>query len=154
MDYEGMSAVDYTGRLLVATPALRDPNFVRTVVLILDHDSDGTLGVVINRPTEMPVTSVLASWNDFVCPPDVLFQGGPVSTNSALGLAEVTVGVPDEPVGWRRLYGRLGLIDLDTPPELVSGGVGSIRVFSGFSGWPAGPPARGIGEGGWNVVEP
>lgn len=148
-----MSGVDYTGRLLVATPSLRDPNFVRTVVLILDHDGDGTLGVVINRPTEMPVTSVLAPWNDFVVQPDVLFQGGPVSTNSALGLAEVAVGVPGEPVGWRRLYGRLGLVDLDAPPELLEGGVGSMRVFAGYSGWSPGQLQREIDDGGWYVVD-
>lgn len=148
-----MSTADYTGRLLVATPSLRDPNFVRTVVLVLDHDGEGTLGVVVNRPTDMPVTSVLAPWDDLVCEPDVLFQGGPVSTSSALALAELPVDAPDEPVGWRRLHGRLGLVDLDAPPELLMGGVGSMRVFAGYSGWSPGQLDAEIERGGWYVVE-
>ena len=45
----------YTGHLLVAMPTLRDPHFERTVVFILAHESDGALGVVLNRPSEVPV---------------------------------------------------------------------------------------------------
>ncbi|WP_020576059.1 YqgE/AlgH family protein [Actinopolymorpha alba] len=148
-----MSRVSYTGQLLVATPALRDPNFTRTVVLILDHDGDGALGVVVNRPTELPVTSVLAPWNDLVCEPDVLFQGGPVATDSALALAEVPAEVDAEPLGWRRLYGRLGLVDLDAPPELLAGGVRGMRVFAGYSGWSPGQLEAEVKDGGWYVVE-
>lgn len=149
-----MSGVDYTGQLLVAKPSLRDPNFVHSVVLVLDHDENGTLGVVINRPTETPVTSVLAGWTEFVSEPDVLFQGGPVSKNSALGLAEVAVsGGSGEVVGWRRLYGRIGLVDLDTPPELLAGGVGPMRVFAGYAGWSSGQLDEEVAAGSWGVVD-
>ena len=55
-------AVSLAGRLLVATPALTDPNFDRAVVLLLDHDEEGTLGVVLNRPTPVEVESVLECW--------------------------------------------------------------------------------------------
>jgi putative transcriptional regulator len=142
-----------TGQLLVAAPALRDPNFARSVVLLLDHDGDGALGVVVNRPTELTVTSVLAPWNDLVCQPGVLFQGGPVATDSALGLAELPAGIDGEPLGWRKLYGRIGLIDLDTPPEVVAGGVGAVRVFAGYSGWSPGQLESEIEDGGWYVVD-
>jgi len=148
-----MAVASYTGQLLVATPVLRDPNFARSVVLILDHDADGALGVVVNRPTELPVTSVLAPLNELVCQPDVLFQGGPVATDSALGLAEVPDGVEDEPVGWRRLHGRLGLVDLDTPPELLAGGLRGLRVFAGYSGWSPGQLEIEVKDGGWYVVD-
>lgn len=145
-----MNGVALTGRLLVATPMLRDPNFVRTVILVLDHDGDGTLGVVVNRPTELPVTSVLAPWTEFVSEPDVLFEGGPVATDSALALAEVPKGA--EPLGWRRLYGRLGLVDLDAPPELLTG-LHGMRVFAGYSGWSPGQLESEITDGGWYVVD-
>lgn len=150
-----MTGEPRTGMLLVATPKVSDPNFERAVVLILDHDEDGTLGVVVNRPTEMSVTSVLEPWTDFVSAPDVLFQGGPVAKNSALALAELPAGTSDEesPLGWRKLYGRLGLIDLDAPPELVAGGLGSMRVFAGYSGWSPGMLEREIADGGWYVVD-
>ena len=63
-----MSDTELTGRLLVATPLLVDPNFDRTVVLVLDHDTDGTLGVVINRPTTVPVHEVLPAWSELAGP--------------------------------------------------------------------------------------
>ena len=72
--------------LLVATPVLLDPNFVETVVLLLDVDDDGALGVVLNRPSAIPVDAVLAGWGDVVAEPEVLFQGGPVSTQGALAV--------------------------------------------------------------------
>src|SRR5882757_1960282 len=76
------------GRLLIATGGLADPNFSRTVVLLLDHDSTGTLGVVLNRPTTLDVAEALPSWAGLVGPPPpVLFQGGPVGLDSALALA-------------------------------------------------------------------
>ena len=79
-----------TGRLLVATPALADPNFDRAVVLLLDHDEEGTLGVVLNRPT--PVgrrRRAGVAGRALAGAPRVVFQGGPVSLDSALGLAVV-----------------------------------------------------------------
>ncbi len=75
------------GRLLVATPQLLDPHFDHTVVLLLDHDDDGTLGVVLNRPTGVGVVTVLSEWSDLVDGPPVLFEGGPVSPDAALALA-------------------------------------------------------------------
>ena len=76
------------GRLLVATPLLGDPNFRRTVILIVeDEPEEGTLGVVLNRPTDVPVGQVLETWTELVTGPSVVFRGGPVSPNSALALA-------------------------------------------------------------------
>ncbi|MEV0496894.1 YqgE/AlgH family protein, partial [Streptomyces spectabilis] len=78
-----------TGRLLVATPALSDPNFDRAVVLLLDHDEEGSLGVVLNRPTPVGVGDILEGWGDLAGAPGVVFQGGPVSLDSALGVAVI-----------------------------------------------------------------
>src|ERR1700743_2811588 len=83
----GVMEEDLLGRLLVATPLLGDPNFRRTVVLIVeDEPEEGTLGVVMNRPTEVPVDQVLESWTDLVTGPSVVFRGGPVAPHSALAL--------------------------------------------------------------------
>ena len=65
------------GQLLVATPMLLDPNFAETVVLLLDADDNGALGVVLNRPSTVPVAEVLESWADVVAEPEVLFRGRP-----------------------------------------------------------------------------
>jgi putative transcriptional regulator len=144
------------GRLLVATPMLSDPNFRRTVVLVVEHESEqGTLGVVLNRPTKVPVGQVLEPWTDLATSPSVVFSGGPVATSSALALALVPGS--DEPVGWHPLDGtpataRLGLVDLDAPPGLIAPAVVSLRVYAGYAGWSAGQLQAEIEEGAWYVV--
>jgi putative transcriptional regulator len=144
------------GRLLVATPLLGDPNFRRTVVLIVEHEEiEGTLGVVLNRPTQIPVGQVLEQWTELATDPSVVFKGGPVSPSSALALA--LVPGKEEPLGWRALDGapslaRLGLLDLDTPPRLLATTIQSLRVYAGYAGWSAGQLQAEIDEGAWHVV--
>ena len=141
------------GRLLVATPALLDPNFARSVVLLLDHDDDGTLGVILNRPSPVPVASVLPAWSDSAADPAVLFEGGPVSPDAALAVACVPQTDGAEPIGFRRLFGSVGIVDLDTPVEVLAPGVTGLRVFAGYAGWGAGQLDDEIAEGSWYVVE-
>lgn len=151
-----MEAQSLSGRLLAATPHLGDPNFRRTVVLIVEDDKDeGTLGVILNRPTEIPLDEVLESWTELASGPQVVFRGGPISPNSALALA--LAHGSDEPVGWRSLDGtpmaaRIGLVDLGAPPELLAGGITSMRVFAGYAGWGAGQLRDEIDEGAWYVL--
>ncbi|MGW8886762.1 YqgE/AlgH family protein [Streptomyces sp. NPDC055749] len=140
-----------TGRLLVATPALADPNFDRAVVLLLDHDEEGSLGVVLNRPTPVGVGDILAPWAGLTGEPDVVFQGGPVSLDSALGVA--VIPGDDGPLGWRRVHGAIGLVDLETPPELLAAALGSLRIFAGYAGWGPGQLETELGDGAWYVVE-
>jgi putative transcriptional regulator len=139
------------GMLLVATPALLDPNFAATVVLLLDADDEGALGVVLNRPSPVPVSDVLTPWGELVSEPEVLFVGGPVSTEGALAVALLRAD-DDAPVGFRGILGRLGLIDLDTPLELLEGAVDHLRIFAGYAGWGAGQLQGEIAEGSWYVV--
>ncbi|HEV3382655.1 MAG TPA: YqgE/AlgH family protein [Trebonia sp.] len=144
------------GRLLVATPLLGDQNFRRSVVLIVEHEiSEGTLGVVLNRPTEVPVGRVLEQWTELATEPSVMFRGGPVQPDSALALA--LVPGTDEPIGWRALDGtpalaRLGLLDLDTPPRLLAPAINQLRVYAGYAGWSPGQLQAEIHEGAWLVV--
>jgi len=146
-----------TGQLLAATPMLGDVNFRRTIVLIVEDDpEEGTLGVVLNRPSQIPVKQVLEPWTELVTGPSVLFQGGPVSPDSALALA-----LPrgdSEPIGWRSLSGsklmsRIGLLDLGAPPELLADGLASLRVFAGYAGWGAGQLEAEIDVGAWLVLD-
>lgn len=147
-------AVSLTGRLLVATPALTDPHFERAVVLLLDHDEEGGLGVVLNSPSSVAVESVLEPWAQLAGDPPVVFEGGPVGTDSALALAVLPGEQPDEELlGWRRVHGAIGLVDLDAPPELLAAEVGSLRVFAGYAGWAPGQLESELAEGAWYVVE-
>jgi putative transcriptional regulator len=145
--------ISLTGKLLVATPALAEATFARTVVLLLDHDEDGALGVVVNRPTPVGVAEVLPTWEPYASEPGVLFQGGPVSLDSALGLAAVTGRGEDEVLGWRRVDGTLGLLDLDAPPEVVAVDMAALRIFAGYAGWGAGQLEMELVQGAWYVVD-
>jgi putative transcriptional regulator len=139
------------GMLLVATPVLLDPNFSDTVVLLLDADEDGAVGVVINRPSTVPVVDVLEPWGHLVAEPLRLFVGGPVSQEGALAVAALKPDSP-APVGFRPVTGTLGVLDLDTPTEVVDGALGGLRIFVGYAGWGAGQLEREIEEGSWYVV--
>lgn len=140
-----------TGRLLVATPSTGGEVFRRSVVLMLHHDENGAQGVVLNRPLDAPVGAVLPPWQPHVSPPARLFQGGPVELDSALGLAFVPGD--GEPMGVRRLFRGVGLVDLDAPPVLVVPEVGGLRIFAGYAGWSPGQLEAEIRAGGWYVVD-
>ncbi|MBB6170343.1 putative transcriptional regulator [Nocardiopsis mwathae] len=148
-----------TGRLLVATPMLSEPEFRRSVVFVIDDDAtEGTLGVIVNRPSELPVDDVLGDWSGYATAPAVMFAGGPVGAGSGLALG--MPGTDDAPLGWRPLSAsaddatvpRLGLIDLDTPPEILGGALGRFRVFAGYTGWSEGQLGAEIEEGAWYVL--
>jgi putative transcriptional regulator len=141
-----------TGRLLVATPRLVDPNFRRAVVLMLDHSDEGGLGVVVNRPLEVDVSAVLPGWQPYATAPGRLFQGGPVALDSALGVVAVPGGAV-EPSGVRRIVGSLGVVDLDASPQVVVSSVAGLRIFAGYAGWSGGQLESEIGEGAWYVVD-
>ena len=130
------------GQLLVAAPALADPNFSDTVVLILDVDEDGALGVVLNRPTDVPVGEVLPDWRGIPSEPDVLFRGGPVSLDGALAVG-ILARAEVVPVGFRQIADELGVVDLDTPTELTTGSMAGMRVYAGYVSWGAVKPTGG-----------
>lgn len=138
------------GRLLVATPAIETGPFARSVVYLLDHDDDGALGVIVNRPLEADVDEVLPEWAGLVNAPVCLFDGGPVAMDSALALGVITDAAP--PLGWRQMAGRVGLIDLDGPLPL-GGELAGLRVFAGYAGWAPEQLEAELAEGAWLVLE-
>jgi putative transcriptional regulator len=135
------------GHILIAPPALRDPNFAQTVVLMIQHSEEGALGLVLNRPLE---TSVRDAVQEVISTPcnyeGPLHQGGPcqgplmvVHTQADAGEIEVFEGVyfttAQEKVQW--------LMEYNT---------GSIKYFSGYAGWAAGQLEAELEAGGWYVA--
>jgi putative transcriptional regulator len=139
------------GRLLVATPELQDPNFRRTVVLVLEHTSDGALGLVLNRPTDTTLVGTLPRWADLGAAPAVVFVGGPVQPDAAIGLARRAGD--GEPEGFAPLFARIGTVDLDRDPQDVVPPIDSVRVYVGYAGWGPGQLDDELAAEGWYVVD-
>ena len=148
-----MSAPSLAGRLLVATPKLLDPNFLRTVVFLCFHDERGAFGLVLNRPLESaPVREHLPEWSEAAARPAVIFSGGPVEPSHAFGLARLRPTAEAPESGWTPVSDGLGIVDLSRPAELLTA-VSAVRIFSGYSGWSAGQLEGEIEEGAWFVVD-
>jgi putative transcriptional regulator len=126
------------GKLLLATPGLADPNFARSVILLLAHSDDGALGVVLNHPGGLRVDEILPHWSHLAAAPDQVFIGGPVQPDTALCLGATADG-------WRT-------VDVDENPDATD--VTRIRLFAAYAGWSAEQLDAEIEAGGWYVVDP
>lgn len=146
-----MEAVSQRGKLLVATPALDDPNFFRTVVLIVEHSADGAAGVVLNRPSGSQLEGPLVEWASAAAEPAVVFVGGPVQQDAAVCLGAAAPG--GEPPGFKPFLGRLGTLDLTLGPDDVVPHIDRLRVFAGYAGWGGGQLEDEIDEGAWFVLD-
>ncbi len=140
----------HSGMLLVASPILSDSNFFRSVVLLLDHDDDGSVGVVLDRPLELEVRDHIPVWSDYLAPPMLVFDGGPVQPETAIGVAW-RPGI-EAAAAWQPTVDGVGFIDVSLDPDDVIG-VEKLRVFSGYAGWGAGQLEMELGIWSWFPVE-
>jgi putative transcriptional regulator len=141
------------GTLLLANIDLLEPTFRRSVIYVVEHNDGGTLGVVLNRPSETAVYNVLPQWADLVAKPRTMFVGGPVKRDAALCLGILRVGVdPDGMTGLRHVAGRIVMVDLDADPELIATSVEGLRIFAGYSGWTIGQLEGEIERDDWIVL--
>lgn len=140
------------GVLLVATPELGDPNFARTVVLVLRHDDNGTLGVVINRITTLDPTIVFPELAAGLEAYDgTLFRGGPISPTRVLYLVR---GPAAAAVEGPQLFDDVRVSgDPDALGEVaaLAAGQGELRLYAGHAEWAAGQVEREIREGHWQI---
>lgn len=139
------------GKLLIATPLLQDPHFVRSVVLICQQNDDGFLGLILNRPLEATVDEHLPEWEHLVSAPSRIFEGGPVQREVALALGRCPDGAMEG--GWTPVADDLGLLDLSGSPSDLWGVVEELRIFSGYAGWAAGQLQGELREQAWFVVD-
>lgn len=140
----------HTGRLLVAMPVLDDPAFNRSVVLLIDHDEDGALGVVLNRASEVPVTEATDALIDLIPAPGVLFGGGPVEPDALVAIGRAH----DDAVRTDTTFVEgLRLVDLDQDPVIAGVELTQVRLFAGYAGWAPGQLEHEVWHGAWAVVD-
>ena len=137
------------GQLVVATPALGDPNFAHTVVFLLDHNEDGALGIVLNRPSEADVVEALPRWHSLATAPEVMFIGGPVQPEAVVALALADT----ETEAVQPVARGVAIVDLRSDPLSLVGEVQGLRLFAGYAGWGGGQLEAEIDEGGWFVID-
>jgi putative transcriptional regulator len=137
------------GKLLIASPALGDPNFARSVVLITEHGEEGAMGVVLNRPSDTAVDEVapeLAS----VAAAETVFVGGPVQPQALVVLAEFN---DPRAAAWV-VVADVGFVAADTDRDELESMIRRGRVYAGYSGWGAGQLEAELEEEAWIVEAP
>src|SRR5688572_13493239 len=118
------------GQLLIASPQLGDPNFARTVVLITEHNDEGAMGIVLNRPSTATVAEAAPELEHLVEPDEDVYVGGPVQPSSVIVLAEYQHGDGGVPV-----FDSVGFVAAGSDPDELATTVRRARLFAGFAGW-------------------
>jgi putative transcriptional regulator len=135
------------GKLLVSSPALIDPNFRKTVVLIAHHDEDGAMGLVLSRPSDVAAVDAVPLLGGIPGADDPIFVGGPVQPEAFMVLAEFDdVGEAAAPI-----MGALGFMPADAEPDDLT--IRRLRLFAGYSGWGGGQLEAELEESSWIVVD-
>lgn len=137
------------GKLIIASPALVDPNFARGVVLIAEHTHDGAMGLVLNRPSDAEVAIAVGELGGIVAPGDLVYEGGPVQASAVMVLAEFN----DTTAAAAVVLGDVGFLPSNGDPAELADGLRRTRVFAGHSGWGPGQLDVELEEGSWIVVE-
>jgi putative transcriptional regulator len=139
--------------LLLAMPQLEDPNFERSVVLMVEHSDEGSWGLIMNRPSDIPVSDILSSlgisWAGD--PEAVVWSGGPVQPRTGWlvhrpvpGGTEETIEVTSG-IALTTSPDRLRVLALEPPRQ--------VRFLMGYSGWGSGQLETELASGAWVNAE-
>lgn len=141
------------GSLLVSSPDMEEPTFARTVIYLVEHNEDGTFGVILNRRSEAAVHNVLPAWAGLCAAPPALFVGGPVRPENGVCLAVVRPGADTSGIeGLQLIEGRVHVVDMDTGPDAIAEVIEGVRIFVGYAGWGAGQLDEELNRGDWFVA--
>lgn len=138
------------GQLLLASPALFDPNFRRTVVLVTEHTEEGAAGLVLNRRSDTAVVEAVPDLAPLVTDEELVYVGGPVQQEAVLCLAEFDD--PDDAA--IIVLDHVGFVPGDGDFGLIAGGTRRARVFAGYAGWGPGQLEEEMEREDWIVAEP
>jgi putative transcriptional regulator len=141
------------GNFLIASPNLVDPNFFRSVVFLLEHNEEGAFGLILNRPSEIPVGIAIPELSEVIPEKEVLFKGGPVQENAVFFLHKPILSMDTDE--WDQVIPGVCIAQNDSlferlaeetdPSETV------VRVFHGYSGWGAGQLEAEMEQNSWFI---
>ena len=137
------------GQLLIAAPILLDPNFRRTVVLMLEHTPEGAIGVVLNRPSDTEAREAVPDLRAVLTDDEPIFLGGPVQPETVIALADHNDPLEEE----EAICGTIGSLEFDDDPDRLHSFVSRARVFAGYAGWTTGQLEDEVEEEAW-FIEP
>lgn len=145
-----MSGVEsLKGKLLVASPTLQDPNFARSVVLIAEHNADGAMGLVLNRPATTTVAESAPELEELIDPDAPIYVGGPVQPSSVIVLA----AFDDPSAAGLLIRGDVGFLSAEEDFATSRAAARELRVFAGHAGWGPGQLDEELEREDW-IVEP
>ena len=135
------------GTFLIAARSMLDPNFAQTVVLLIDYDSEGAFGLIVDRPTRHTLAELWPEISGLEAHP--VYYGGPVFPNRLLFLLRSD----DAPEGMRLVIPGVYLgSDELALKRIIAGGEGEFRVYAGYSGWAPGQLDNEMARGDWHLL--
>jgi putative AlgH/UPF0301 family transcriptional regulator len=140
------------GKLLVASRELADPNFAETVILLVHYDTEGVVGLMLNRRTDLPISQVLAQLNTAKDLSDPVYLGGPIETPTVFALLQST----DKLEGAEHVFGGIYWISTKTALEktiLSRPDPGVFHIYLGYAGWTAAQLRNEVRLGGWFIFQ-
>lgn len=135
------------GKFLVANRSLEDPTFFEAVVLLVDYDDHGALGVVVNRPTDVPLTAALPEVKELRKRKDLVFLGGPVARDRMVLLLRAAAAPPQSVLLFDKVYATGSLAALR---RSIGHGEG-VRAYAGYAGWGPGQLDAEVARGDWLI---
>nr|WP_310472096.1 YqgE/AlgH family protein [Corynebacterium sp. ES2775-CONJ] len=143
----------YPGQVLVAAPDTDSDEANRGVILIISHDIEGTLGVLLNHRTDMAVAEVRPDWQPWVAKPQTLYHGGSTNPEMAIAVAVTKPEVDNSQISsLMRITNRIALADLGLAPESIAEYIEAVRIFVGTYFFAPGELEAEIAEGEWYVA--
>jgi putative AlgH/UPF0301 family transcriptional regulator len=140
------------GKLLVASRDLPDPSFAKTVILLVQYDDDGVVGLILNRRSKVPISRVLGEVAGAKERPDPVYAGGPVGRTEVLALVRTRRPTGDA----KRVFGDVFVASSKDGLEKVfasAADADTLRVYLGYSGWTEPQLEHELDLGAWYIFQ-
>jgi putative AlgH/UPF0301 family transcriptional regulator len=138
------------GKLLVAPRDAPDPNFARTVILLVQQDRQSALGLIVNRRTKVPISMALKDWKSAKDKSDPVYMGGPVELDGVLALLKMAA----QPGDAARVMEDVYLVSSRDPLEkalALGTSPAKLRLYLGYCGWGRGQLENEVELGAWYI---